>query len=308
MLSPGIENAYMDHSRYYQIAGITIQVDADLPITDATFMPKFKLFEVDGPGEDTITIRHHFALPGLNEQDLGKVVHRQVPWVIHQKNGSWNYVGVAPDPQGERIFQVAMFSHDHTRAQIFSDGEQFFREGGLPALSLTPTDQILLARILADRAGCYVHSSGVVLEGQGLLFVGHSETGKSTMASMLKERSEILCDDRIIVRRWPEGFRVHGTWSHGDLPEVSSNSAPLRAILFLEQARENRVVSLRDKREVTRRLLPRLVRPLVTTDWWDKTFSLAEKIIDDVPCYSLRFDKSGRVVELLVRLLQEGDA
>jgi hypothetical protein len=40
-----------DHRRYYQIAGITIQVESDLPITDATFSPKFKCFEMISPAK-----------------------------------------------------------------------------------------------------------------------------------------------------------------------------------------------------------------------------------------------------------------
>ena len=49
------EDWKLTHVRYYQIAGITIQVTADFPITDDTFAPKFAKFRVDGPGEDTIS-------------------------------------------------------------------------------------------------------------------------------------------------------------------------------------------------------------------------------------------------------------
>ena len=55
----------MSRCRYYQCGGITFQVISDLPIQDTTFQPKFKLFEVEGPGDDTITIRHHFCLPDV---------------------------------------------------------------------------------------------------------------------------------------------------------------------------------------------------------------------------------------------------
>jgi hypothetical protein len=139
----------------------------------------------------------------------------------------------------------------------------------------------------------------VNLEGKGLLFVGHSEAGKSTMAMMLKGKAEILCDDRMIIRKQPEGFKIYGTWSHGDVPEISANSAPLRAIMFLEKADANRIIPLGDKKEITKRLLSCLIKPFVTTDWWEKTLALIEKISAQVPCYLLRFDKSGKVVDVL---------
>jgi hypothetical protein len=287
------------HRRYYQIAGITIQVDSDLPITDSTFHPKFKLFKADGLGEDIITIRHHFSLPDLNGQGLGKKVYRKPPWAVYRKGNSWIYLGISPELEDKHIHRVAVFNQNHTKAQIYNENEEDFRKGGVNSLTLFPTDQILLASVLADKKGCYMHSAGVILEGRGLLFMGHSDAGKSTIVTMLREKAEILCDDRMIVRRHPEGFMVHGTWSHGDIPDVSSHSAPLKAILFLEKDTDNHLEAINDRRKVIGRLLACLIKPLGTGDWWDKMLSLGWEIAREIPCYSLHFDKSGKVVELL---------
>lgn len=298
------EDWQKNHRRYYQIGGLTIQMESELPITDTTFAPKFKLFEVNGPGEDTIIIKHYFSLPDLDSWDLRKEVFRSNRWVIYRSEDSWIYVERISDYAGgdKYIRRVAVFNHDHTRAMIYNRNEETFRKGGLHALTLFTTDQIILARILADREGCYLHSSGVVFEGKGLLFVGRSGAGKSTMVTMLKNRAEILCDDRMIARRWQDGVRIHGTWSHGDVPDVSAGSAPLRAIFFLEKAQENRLIPLDNKREVIKKLLDCLVKPFVTVDWWDKMLSLLERMSYEVPYYILRFDKSGRVVDLLKHL------
>jgi len=109
----------------------------------------------------------------------------------------------------------------------------------------------------------------------------------------------VLCDDRMIVRRWPEGFRAHGNWSHGDVEDVSPNSAPLKAAFFLNKARENRIVHIADRNEIVRKLLACLVRPLVTQDWWDSMLTLVEAVASEVPWYSLYFDKSGDIVQPL---------
>ncbi|MCX5698161.1 MAG: radical SAM protein [Candidatus Omnitrophica bacterium] len=303
------ENWRKKHRRYFKIADITIQVESDLPIKENTFHPKFKHFPAAGPSCDMISIRHHFSLPDLVGKELGEEVYRKAPWAIYKKDNSWIYQGISPTPGDKSLHRVAVFNSDHTRGRIYNDREEIFIKGNLHSLTFFPSDQILLARILADRQGCYLHSCGVNLDGQGLLFAGHSEAGKSTMATMLKGKAEILCDDRMIIRgtltanRTPlTEFRIHGTWSHGDVPEVSGNSAPLRAILFLKKSKENRVTLLKDKREITKQLLSCVIRPFVTTDWWEKTLSLIENISDVVPCYELYFDKSGEVVELLKRL------
>ena len=147
-----------------------------------------------------------------------------------------------------------------------------------------------------------MHASGVVLDGKGLLFVGHSGAGKSTMVNMLKDKAEILCDDRIIVRHWEDGFRIYGTWSNGDVPDISAASAPLKAIFFLVQDDQDRLVHIAPPQERVRRLLACLVRPLVTADWWDNMLSLVSAMAREVPCYILHFNRNGGVANLLERL------
>lgn len=296
----------MRNRRFYRIAGITVQVDSELPITDDTFHPKFRLFEVAGPGRDTIFISHHFSLPDLQGRDLGEKVYDRRPWVIYRKDDSWVYLGVA-DVAGEgHIYQVTFFNHDYTRSRIHNEREEVFLRGGLHSLTQFPTDQILISQVLADRDGCFMHSSGVNFKDNGFLFVGHSDTGKSTMARMLGDRAEILCDDRVVVRRWDEGFRIHGSWSHGDIAEVSASSAPLTALLFLEQAKKNRVIPLGKGNGLTSKLLSCLIKPLVTADWWEKMLRLTEHIVSDVPCYILQFDKTGSAVELIEQMVVKG--
>ena len=328
------------HRRYYQVAGITIQVDSDLPFDDQTFHPKFAAFRVDGPGADTVTIRHHFSLPDLKGKDLGRELYRKPPWAICQQNGSYIYLGISPQANDPSLHRVASFNADHTRARIYNDREETWRNGDLHSLTMFPSDQILIARLLADRWGCYLHSAGAILDGAGMLFVGHSEAGKSTIMRMLMEHSdviartydgsakqsriseiarssrspgllamrvEILCDDRNIVRRMDGGWRVYGTWSHGDVPVVSASGAPLRAIWFIEKAGKNSLMPLTDRREITRRLLACVIKPFVTADWWHKTLDIIETVAQETPCYVMQFDKSGEIVELLRGLnLQEG--
>lgn len=293
------ETMMRDHRRYFRIGGITIQVDSDLPFSDTTFDPKFASFRVEGPGEDTVSIRHHFSLPDLPEEKRGEEVYRKSPWAIYRKERSWIYTGIPTDGTVSPLHRVAVFSDDHASGRIYNDQEDSFRKGNLGSLTLFPTDQILIARLLADRAGFFIHSCGAVMDEKGLLFVGHSEAGKSTTARMIAPHAEILCDDRNIVRRHENGWKVYGTWSHGDVPDVSSRSAPLHAILFIEKSDVNRIVRINDRREIVRRLLACVIRPFVTADWWEKTLTSVEQMAREVPCYRMQFDTSGAIVDEL---------
>jgi MoaA/NifB/PqqE/SkfB family radical SAM enzyme len=301
------DNWKKNHRRYFRIADITIQVDSDLAIADTTFQPKFRQFEVDSPGKDTITLRHHFSLSDLGSKSPGREVYRKPPWAIYKNGNSWIYLGISSIEGDKNLHCAAVFNHNHTSVRIYNKQEETFLKGGLHSLTLFPSDQMFLARVLADREGCYLHSCGVDFRGKGLLFAGHSEAGKSTMADLLKNNSRILCDDRIIIRRQPEGFRIYGTWSHGDVPDVSNSCAPLKAILFLEKAKENKLIELNHKREITKRILSCLIKPFVTRDWWEKTLLLTDKLAENVPCYVLRFNKNGGVSGLLEKKLVKGD-
>jgi radical SAM protein with 4Fe4S-binding SPASM domain len=295
------ENWEKEHRAFFKIADITIQVDADLPITERTFHPKFKIFQVPGRENDTVSIMHHFSVPEISQIDLGQEVYRKIPWAIYRKKNFWVYTHIA---DSNEIHQIVEFNDEHTQARIYSNQyrKEIFLNGNVNSLTLFPTDQVLIARILADRQGCYIHSAGVILDRNGYLFAGKSSAGKSTIAGILKNRVEILCDDRMIVRKRDGKFNIYGTWSHGDLPDVSSNSAPFRGLFFLEKAVENKILPLEDKNEILRRLLAVLIIPLVTKDWWEKMFSVIEGILDEIPCYILYFNKTEKIIKLLEKI------
>jgi MoaA/NifB/PqqE/SkfB family radical SAM enzyme len=326
------------HRRYFQIAGITVCVESDVDFDAIKFNDEFAPFAVEGPGDDTVTLRHHFELPDLKGKDLGEELYRKAPWAIsRQENGAWIYRSIPPneeqsDHAESPLHRVATFSADHTRGTIYNPPRDLerIRKNGWYSLSLFPTDQIWLAPLLADRNAVLVHSAAAIVNGQGLIFVGHSEAGKSTTMEMLKDAArlpkswetsevsvEILCDDRNVIRKWNphpnpppsatgEGeWRVHGTWSHGTTANVSGASAPLRAILFLQQAPRNEITPLTDRKDIWQRLLATLIRSAVTAEWWQKELDVLAQIVSEVPCYRMHFDKSGAIVNELVNLVKD---
>jgi hypothetical protein len=288
----------------FRIAGITISVKSDLPITPETFNKKFDAFLASDRRGDTVSLHHHFGIPDYLVADCGEKIYRKTPWAIFQDGGSWIYKGILANSR-EKLWLAAIFDAGHSHGHIFNSDEKSFLNGNLHSLSLFPTDQIWLARVLAKRQAFYFHAAGMKINGQGLLFAGHSEAGKSTTVTLLKNEGEILCDDRMIIRRWPAGFRVHGTWSHGDVPQVSAAEAPLRAILFLEKAKTNRLLPIGNPPEILKRILPLLIKPLVTADWWEKTLAVVEKLVREVPAYRLQFDKSGKIKEIIRELVAD---
>ncbi len=313
-----------NHRRYFRIAGITVRIESDLDFSKIKFKEELTAFAVDGPGDDNVEFRHHFELPDLQGKDLGKELYRKPPWAISRdKNGTWFYQGISPEPEDKSLHRMAVFNSDHTRGTIYSPSRdlEHIYSSGWQSLSLFPTDQIWLGPLLADRNAVLVHSAVAVVNGNGLVFVGHSEAGKSTTMEILKAANrsgqitaEILCDDRNVLRFWPASsavksekenvngkWLVHGTWSHGTTADVSPSSAPLRAILFLKQDKQNKIEPLADRKKIWHNLLATLIRPMVTAEWWQKELDVLERIVNDIPCYTMHFDKTGKIVEEILK-------
>ena len=116
---------------------------------------------------------------------------------------------------------------------------------------------------------------------------------------MFNGQAKILCDENIILRRHSDGFKIYGTWIHGEVPNISGDSVPLKAIFLLHKARVNCIQLVKDKQKINKRLLPCLMRSFVTAESWHNILSLIEKTTNEIPCYLLYFDKSGKIVSLL---------
>jgi hypothetical protein len=291
------------HCRFYEIAGIRIQVRSDLPIEASTFSPHFEKFAVPGPTDGLVTITHHFSLPLLDPAEIGPEYRRARRWRVYHRNGIWTYVErLDPDSETagpDEITKVSVFDEPHLNGTIYHPDAGKWRAGGLDWLCSYPCDQVYLARVLADREGCYFHSSGIALGNRGLLFIGHSGAGKSTIKEMLMSRGgEGLGEDRSIVRRRPDGYRIHGTW-HGNPSEAKPTSVSLGGIFLIEQAETNRLIPLTDRREIARLLPSFIIRPVVTEYWWHKTLELVGMLARDIPVYRLQFDLSGEIGDLI---------
>lgn len=93
-----------------------------------------------------------------------------------------------------------------------------------------------------------MHSSVVIRDGKGYMFLGKSGTGKSTHSRQWLEHfpgTELLNDDNPVIRTGADGsVRVYGTPWSGKTPCYKQLNVPVGAIVRIRQSPENRATRL----------------------------------------------------------------
>jgi hypothetical protein len=150
-----------------------------------------------------------------------------------------------------------------------------------------------------------VHAAVIKYEGMAYAFSAKSGTGKSTHIALWRkyfgEGVTIINGDKPILRETDGGFIAYGTPWCGKEGWNRNDSAPLRAICFLERSTENYIRPL-EAREAVERIFHQMLRPKTVAEM-DLTVSLADALLRTVPIYVLGCDISREAAELSFRTL-----
>jgi hypothetical protein len=137
-----------------------------------------------------------------------------------------------------------------------------------------------------------VHSSAVIANGSGFLFVGPSEAGKSTVA-INSSAHHVLGDEMTLVLPQPAGVLIEGTPFNGTFKAKRPGRAPLRAIFILQQAPQHGIAPI-DLAEAASLLAAEIVPPvgldqIPGPQTLPSMVEFAAELIEQVPVYRLEF-------------------
>ena len=157
-----------------------------------------------------------------------------------------------------------------------------------------------IAEVMPGWDTLLIHGSAVCADGAGYLFTAKSGTGKSTHAGLwrklLKERVQMINDDKPLLHIGKDEVTVYGTPWNGKHHLGGNISAPLKSICFLEQAAENHIVKLA-KAEAYPLLLQQVYRP-AEREMLMKTLQLLDILQDSVSFYRLSCNMDLSAAEL----------
>lgn len=161
--------------------------------------------------------------------------------------------------------------------------------------------QMLIIYYLArHRLGLLVHSAGIKDKGNGYLFAGISQAGKSFTSRIWDKytKVDVLNDDRIIIRKMGDSFYIYGTPWRGDFSDylkTSMQRAKLKKMFFIyhKEGNEAEMVSARDSFN--------LFFQTIFPPFWDKDslHFISEFLLDaifNVPCYKFGFKNDKAII------------
>lgn len=145
-----------------------------------------------------------------------------------------------------------------------------------------------------------LHCATIEDQGRGILFLGPSGIGKTTQAERWAQYrgSSIINGDIGFVQRTTQGYTAWGTPWHGSSPYCLNTSVPVKALVVLKQAPENRLRELTGFEKV-REVSGSVFYPTWLENGMELCTDTLNHLLTDLPVYRL----DNRADEAAVNLL-----
>lgn len=288
----------------YCIAGLSVSVEN---INYPFFLRRMEKYRTeDGVVPPDLTIS--FSEQEEIFEPEGELIGRRMGYRTYLKTTEGGYVNF--DRLGGTENRTALMTADRGFREVQAVIRDVEQLGGAPldVRSFNMTGEIF-RMALTLHGGLVLHSSAISFNGEGILFSAPSGTGKSTHTGLWKQRFPesvtVVNDDSPGVVFADGKPYICGTpWS--GKTEINENMrVPLRAIVFLEQAKENRIAELKPQEAVFRLLREIAVYPY--RDMADIGLETADRLLGQVPCYLLECRPDEEAVETVKNTLRIGE-
>ena len=176
--------------------------------------------------------------------------------------------------------EVLFANEDWTRATVFCD--QYEDESySLPLAALC-------ARLAYFQA-FLLHGSLAELEGEGVVFTGFSGVGKTTQAQLWEKylNATIINGDKLFLRVVDGQAVGYGIPWKGSSPYCLNRKVPVKAIVALQQAKENSIEKL-DSLACMEYFMPHIFLPHWDSNCLSKALDAFDTILGSTPVYLLK--------------------
>jgi len=290
-----LASSQSDQPAGVNIAGVSIRVRAEDPGLRIGMDGTMSLFRsaVSNPDVD---LSVSWGIPALAPQAVARF-DSGATWKLFTTDQQYIFQFQTPF-FGKLPYKEARVSADLSRGQIYLRPDAF---PGRPVDPFEyPLDELLMVHLLAQGRGIELHGCGLIADGEGILFLGHSGAGKSTMGQLWQQtgQARILSDDRIIVRQLEGQLWMYGTPWHGERRYSLNERVPLRQIYFLCHGAAHQLVHLPAAQRVAM-LVARSFLPFHSSAGVQFSLDLCQELVRSIPCHELYFCPEASVISFL---------
>jgi hypothetical protein len=282
------------------IAGVNIRVRSSFLQLSDDLELSYRSFLAHGDSSSMSDISIEVVpRSGENVEGIPAIFDSGQSWSMHKQDD--NYYISYNKPSVRKPSWIAKSNEEFSKITLFCNRDisgQGQHSEVIPNPVRYPLDQIILMYYLARHGGILIHASGIEINEKGYIFAGRSGAGKTTIAEQFIARhySELLSDDRVIIRETDHLFRVFGTPWSGKGGIARNLSIPLAGIFFLHHTKNNYIEPL-DARSVLERILPVASIPWYDPDRMDDILKTCGNLIAGVHAYMLHFRPDTDVVD-----------
>ncbi len=163
---------------------------------------------------------------------------------------------------------------------------------------------VALAQLMLNKNVLFFHASFIEYKGGGILFSAPSGTGKSTQAALWEKyrNARIINGDKAGVSLSGGAVFANGVPFCGTSDICRNESFPLKAIVLLEQSKDNMITRLKGSR-VLQLLMKNIYLDMLAPDEQRKCVDLLIEVISKVPVYLLSCTPDEQAVKTLEKFL-----
>ena len=273
----------------YFLCGLPIRFVSEQPLPRCAELEHFRAPDTSAAAP---VVTYHVVWYDGEPPLTGREVYAVNGYTVRRTATGWCY---AYRPEAERDVCVLLEMPDEAgeaRLLLPCRIEEAARQSGL-GLSLLLGQDLLMVQ----QRRLILHASFIRWRGQGMLFTGPSGMGKSTQAALWETlmNAEVLNGDRAVCQIGDHVTAWGSPWA-GSSAVFRNESAPLRAIVSLRQARENTLTPLYG-REALMELMPRIATVPWAERWHMRAMDLAIELVGHVPVWRLACRPDREAVE-----------
>lgn len=263
---------------YFNVAKLNLLVSSRIPVFVGEQLIPFKI-------EQTSQVSVVYKIR-IGQMKLGNecVVNKQDFRVINKDD---TYIRVKTLPFNEKILETYLYSENEKADITLSIPKEMEAEHEI-FVRTNIWNYLAFEDVLINHQAFILHSSFISWQNNGILFTAPSGTGKSTQADLWKkyEDADIYNGDRTIIRKIDGKYYGFGSPYAGSSGIYRNESAPIKAIVVIEQGPDNVIRRLHGREA----FLPLFRETLMNT--WNKEYmeKMTDLLMDaacQIPIYHL---------------------